>query len=167
MLKGSLRSALHRAITTPFGDNLAPVRVPKDLLRRLNVTLGQPLCSQEELLRRREARERLTRLREPRNDGQRTTVAREQAPVMVYFEKDRNARMLGRIEELLSGASIAFKKLDVAGDEATKDFVMREARCKEDDLPVVFVAGTAVGGYNELVDFNVSGQLKKAVFGDT
>ncbi|WP_394839667.1 hypothetical protein LVJ94_22535 [Pendulispora rubella] len=163
MLKGSLRSALHRAITTPFGDNLAPIRIPKDLLRRVNVTLGQPICSQEELVRRHEARERLAQLR---REGGRTAIVREQAPVMVYFEKDRNARMLGRIEELLSGASIAFKKLDVTGDAATKDFVVREARCKEDDLPVVFVAGTAVGGYNELVDFNVSGQLKKAVFGD-
>jgi len=164
MLKGSLRSALHRAITTPFGDNLAPIRIPKDLLRRVNVTLGQPLCSQEELSRRQAARERLVQLRSAK-DGGRTAAAREQAPVMVYFEKDRNARLLGRIEELLSSASITFTKLDVTGDAATKDFVVREARCKEDELPVVFVAGTAVGGYNELADYNVSGQLKKAVFG--
>jgi len=162
MFVDSLRSALHRAITTPRGDGLAPIRVPKDLLRRVNVTFGQPLCSKEELERRREAKARLTKLRAT---GGRTDMAREQAPVMIYFEKDRNARLLGRIEELLTGEAIAFTKLDVSGDEATKNFVVREARCKEDDLPVVFVAGAVVGGYNELVDFNVSGKLRKAAFG--
>lgn len=157
MVLDSLRATLHRAITTPAGDDLAPIRVPKDLLRRINVTLGQPLCSKEDLEKRRAAKAKLARLRA---EGGRTEMHREQAPVMIYFEKDRNARMLGRIEELLNGESLVYTKLDVTGDEATKDFVVREAKCKEDDLPVVFVAGTVVGGYNELVDFNVSGKLK-------
>ncbi|WP_394828771.1 hypothetical protein [Pendulispora albinea] len=163
MVKGTLRATLHRAITSPWGDGLAPIRIPKDLLRRVNVTFGQPLCSKEELVKRQEAKERLAQLRATKT---RKSVAREQAPVMVYFEKDRNARLLGRIEEFLGSESIAFTKLDVSGDEATKAFVVREARCKEDDLPIVFVAGNAVGGYNELVDFNVSGKLKKALFGE-
>jgi hypothetical protein len=36
---------------------------------------------------------------------------------------------------------------------------------KEDELPVVFVAGTPVGGYNELTEWDVAGKLAKAVFG--
>jgi glutaredoxin len=91
---------------------------------------------------------------------------REPAPVIVYFEKDRNQRLLERTRELLEAKSIPFRALDVSGDAATIAFIVREAKCEDDDLPVVFVAGTAVGGFNELVDWDVSGRLKTAVFGD-
>jgi glutaredoxin len=91
---------------------------------------------------------------------------REPAPVMVYFEKDRNQRLIERVRELLTAKGIAFQALDVSGDAATIAFVVREAKCEEDDLPIVFVAGTPVGGYNELVDWDVSGKLKTAVFGE-
>jgi len=91
---------------------------------------------------------------------------REPAPVMVYFEKDRNQRLIERVRELLTSKGIAFQALDVSGDAATIAFVVREARCEDDDLPIVFVAGTPVGGYNELVDWDVSGKLKLAVFGE-
>ena len=71
---------------------------------------------------------------------------RDPAPVMVYFEKDRNSRLLGRIKETLEARGIAFTELDVTGDATTKNYVMREARCKEDDLPIVFVAAAPIGG---------------------
>ena len=103
-----LRTTLHAAITTPKLDGLAPVRVPKDLARRLNVTLGQPLCSKEELLRRREAKARLADLR---HGGGTTKIAREPAPVTVYFEKDRNARELERMCETLDARKIALTAL--------------------------------------------------------
>jgi glutaredoxin len=91
--------------------------------------------------------------------------AREPAPVMVYYEKDRNQRLIERVRELLESKQIPFRALDVSGDPATLAFIVREAKCEEDDLPVVFIAGTAVGGFNELVDWDVSGKLKLAVFG--
>jgi hypothetical protein len=159
-----VRTSLHRAITTPVGDRFLPVRLPKDIARRLNAVLGDPLCSQTELDRRRAGRARLEELK--RGGGAaKTTTAPVQAPVMVYFEKERNARMLGRIREMLEAKGIAYTVLDVAGDGVTKDFVMREAKVKEDELPVVFIAGTPVGGYNELVDWDVSGRLAKALSG--
>jgi glutaredoxin len=83
---------------------------------------------------------------------------------MVYFEKERNARLLGRIEETLKAKDLRYTLLDVTGDETTKDFVMREAHVKEDELPIVFVAGTPIGGYNELTDWDVSGKLDKIIF---
>jgi len=58
-----VRSSLHRILTTPAGDGLLPVRVPKDLARRVNAVLGEPVCSREEIARRREARTRLAALR--------------------------------------------------------------------------------------------------------
>ena len=95
----------------------------------------------------------------------RAPVKREPTPVMVYFEKDRNQRLIERVRELLEAKQIPFRALDVSGDAATRAFVVREAKCEDDDLPIVFVGGTVVGGFNELVDWDVSGKLKTAVFG--
>jgi glutaredoxin len=91
---------------------------------------------------------------------------REPAPVIMYFEKDRNQRLIERTRELLTAKQIPFQALDVSGDAATIAFIVREAKCEDDDLPIVFIAGTPVGGYNELVDWDVSGKLRSAVFGD-
>ena len=162
----SVRTSLHRVITTKAGDSFAPVRVPKDLARRANALFGFPLCSKEELVKRRAAESKLAALR----SGSASTESKEklsagQAPVMVYFQKDRNARMLERIAELLDAKAIAFTRLDVTGDETTLDYVLREARCKDDELPVVFVAGKPVGGYAQLVDWDVSGRLATALRG--
>lgn len=163
-----VRSSLHRALATPVGDGLLPIRVPKDLARRMNVALGEPLCSREELVRRREARAKLAELRRA-GDRSVTADAPEAAtaPVMIYVEAERRARVLGRLKELLDAKGIAYSVLDVTDDQATKDFVMREARCKEDELPVVFVAGSAVGGYDALVEWDVSGRLARALRGAT
>ena len=104
----------------------------------------------------------------PRSAGAPAPVVktREPAPVMMYFERDRNQRLIERVRELLTAKQIPFQALDVSGDAATLAFIMREAHCEEDDLPIVFVAGTVVGGFNELVDWDVSGRLKVAVFGE-
>jgi glutaredoxin len=128
-----------------------------DLAQRMNAMLGEPICSKEELLRRRDARARLKELRA--SGAKRTPMKREQAPVQVYHEGDRNARLLGRVKELLDSKTVKYTLLDVAGDPATKEFVMLQSKCKEDELPIVFVGGVAVGGYNELVDWEVSGKL--------
>jgi glutaredoxin len=160
MIVDTLRAKLHLVITSPRGDTFAPLRVPKDLARRMNLALGSPLCSEGEVAKRRVAAEKLVALRNTRESAPRP---REAAPVMIYFEKDRNARELTRMEELLNAKSIAFQKLDVASDEATLAFVVREAKCKDDELPVVFVGGHAVGGYAALVAADVSGELARYV----
>jgi hypothetical protein len=156
-----IRTTLHHAIQSPRGDDMAAVRLPKLFARRINRLLGSPLCTAEDLEKRRAAVAKLATLK----GAPQTPFAKAAAPVVVYFEKDRNQRMKGRIEELLQSRGIAYQSLDVAGDEAAMAFVTREAKCKEDDLPIVYVAGTPVGGYNELVDWDVSGKLKSAVFG--
>ncbi len=170
MLLDIVRTSLHRAITTSVGEGFAPVRVPRDLARRLNVTLGQPLCSKEQLAARRAAEARLAASRAARVAGAPAPSApaahaRSAAPVMVYFELGRGTRELARVEELLKAKAIEYQLLDVAGDEATMTFVTRAAGCKDDELPVVFVAGTPIGGYRALVDADVSGALAKAIYG--
>jgi hypothetical protein len=157
-----IRTGLHKLITTPAGDGFLPIRVPKIVARRVNMFFGSPLCSAADLAKRRAAQKRLEELRA---SGESRPLLRDPAPVTVYFEKDRNVRQLSRIEEALTAKKIAFTKLDVSGDEATMQFVTRTAKCEEDDLPIVFVASTPVGGYEELVAWDVSGELTKAVFG--
>jgi hypothetical protein len=158
-----IRDVLYRAISTPAGDSVAPVRIPKDLARRLNATLGQPLAPKEELARRSQARARLENLRAT---GPTTTRPRtESPPVLVYFEEGRSVRELKRIEELLVAKAIVWKRFDVSGDEATLEFVARQAHCERDDLPVVFVADRAIGGYDALVRADVSGELERLVNG--
>jgi hypothetical protein len=156
-----IRTTLHQAIESPRGENVAAVRLPKMFVRRLNRVLGSPLCSAEDLEKRRAAFAKLASLKNAPQEN----LARAAAPVVVYFEKDRNQRMKDRVEELLRSRGIAFSALDVTGDEAALSFVTREAKCEEDDLPIVYVGGTVVGGYNELVDWDVSGKLKAAVSG--
>ncbi len=165
-----VRAQAHRSLTTSFGDALPPLRVSKDLLRRANMVLGTPLCSAEELELRRAAAARLATLRSERSRGAAASNAattpkpRVQAPVTIYFEKDRNVRELKRIEELLASKGIEARHNDVAGDEKTLAFVLRTAQVKADDLPVVFVADQAIGGYASLVDADVSGRLEREVF---
>ena len=157
----SIRTLLHKAITSPRGDSVAPIRLPKQVAKGINELLGEPICSAETLEKRRaEEKARIERLLRPV-----TSARREAAPVIVYFEKDRNTRELTRIGEVLAAQKITPKLLDVSGDEATMEFVTREAKCERDELPVVFVGGNAVGGFRELVAFDTSGELKKAVFG--
>src|SRR5258708_13466669 len=150
-----LRPTLHKAIETAKGDGNPVVEVPKLFARRINRFLGDPLCSPDELEKRRAARAKLATLQ----GSSEVKLAREPAPVVVYFEKDRNQRMSDRVEELLKSRGIAYRSLDVTGDEATLAFVMREAKCEEDDLPIVYVAGTPAGGSNALSAWDASRSL--------
>jgi hypothetical protein len=156
-----VRDALYRAITTPRGDSFVPVRVWKDLARRINKAFGRPLAASEELAKRADAWRRLQSL--GRDGAFRASTAAEAAPVLVYFERDRNVRELERIEELLRAKGYAYRRLDVLGDASTLEFVTRSASCEPKDLPVVFVADELIGTYDALVRADVSGHLAKLV----
>jgi hypothetical protein len=156
-----LRDTLFRAITTTRGDSFAAVRIPKAIARDLNITFGMFLAPRDELTKRAEAGVRLAELRAAAMSPKKAPGV--VAPVLVYFEKDRNVRELARIEDLLAAKGIAWKRLDVAGDEATLAFVTLKAQCEKDELPVVFVADTPVGGYKALVSADISGELARLV----
>ena len=64
-----VRVALYRAITSPKGDSFSPLRIQKDFARRLNVVLGSPLASPDELKKRKAARARLAGLRRASKGG--------------------------------------------------------------------------------------------------
>ena len=143
-----IRTLLYRAMTTKRGDGIALFRINKQIARGVHDLFGAPFApvSTEAQTRRVE-------------------TSSEPAPVMVYMEKDRNVRERIKIEDTLRARNINYRLLDVSEDAATKSFVVQAAQCEEDDLPVVFVGGAVVGCYNELVQWDVSGQLARAVFG--
>lgn len=156
------RTSIARLLESRRGERFAPVRVSRDLAQRLNRTLGEPACNADELERRRQAAARLEALKGAPAPA---PEAAPQAPVVIYYERDRNARELARMEDLLRAKGITYSLLDVFGDAAAQAFAQREARVKADDLPVVFVGPTAVGPYPALVTFDVSGKLAKALRG--
>ena len=158
----ALRSFLHQALTSPTGDGFTPLRVTKDILRGVNQMAGEPLCSREELEKRRAAVRRLEELRQ--NPGK-VERKREPAPVTVYFEKDRNHRNLKKITDLLDAKGIKFRTLDVTGDQATLSFVTRESGRERDELPVLFAGDNCIGGLSEVTAADTRGELDTAVFG--
>lgn len=84
-----------------------------------------------------------------------------QAPVVLYFD-GKDHRTKKKIEELLSARDIKFTTLDVANDEAERSWVVTAARSEE--FPIVVIAGTPVGGFHELTQLDVQGELKRRVF---
>jgi len=101
---------------------------------------------------------------DPMPDGVSTGVSlvREQAPVILYFD-GKDQRTKAKVEELLHSKEIKFRLLDVTNDEAERSWVVTAA--KRDEFPIVVIAGTPVGGFDELVQLDVQGELKKRVFG--
>ena len=90
-----------------------------------------------------------------------TQAAPVQAPVVVYFD-GKDHRTKTKIEELLRGRDIAFTVLDVTNDEAERSWVVTAA--KSEEFPIVVIAGTPVGGFHELTQLDVQGELKRRVF---
>jgi glutaredoxin len=86
-------------------------------------------------------------------------VARR-APVLVYFD-GKDHRTLARVEDLLRGRGFAYQVLDVSADEAERSWATTAA--KSNELPLIFVAGAPVGGWDALLRADVSGELGRIV----
>jgi len=82
------------------------------------------------------------------------------APVLVYFD-GKDHRTLARVEDLLRGRGFVYQVLDVSADEAERSWATTTA--KSDELPLVFVAGAPVGGWQALLQADVSGELGRLV----
>ena len=150
-LTGKLRSLAHQQLEAREADGPL-VRRLRDVVSTVNDLLGKPIRPDAEV------------------DASAigggpvivTPIVREQAPVIVYFDgKDQRTRV--KIEELLNAREIKFRILDVTNDEAERSWVITAA--KSEEFPIVVIAGTPVGGFHELVQLDVTGGLKKRVFG--
>jgi glutaredoxin len=150
-LTGKLRSLAHQQLEAREADGRL-VRRLRDVVSTVNDLLGKPLRAHDDSA-------------DPATAGGPvivTPIVREQAPVIVYFD-GKDQRTKGKVEELLNAREIKFRILDVTNDEAERSWVITAA--KSEEFPLVVIAGTPVGGFPELVQLDVTGELKKRVFG--
>lgn len=150
-LTGKLRSLAHQQLEAREADGPL-VRRLRDVVSTVNDLLGKPIRPEE-------------RGGDAATAGGPvivTPVVREQAPVIVYFD-GKDQRTKTKVEELLNAREIKFRILDVINDEAERSWVITAA--KSEEFPIVVIAGTPVGGFHELMQLDVTGDLKKRVFG--
>lgn len=150
MVLDRLRTMMGDALASDRLDGVKPLRFAREALSTVNDLAGRPLCTSAELAARRA------------EEDARAPEAREAAPVVVYFD-GRDHRTKKKVEELLAGRNIAFRVLDVSEDEATRSYAVTAA--KVDEFPLIFIAGTPVGGLHELMQLDVNGELSRRVFG--
>jgi glutaredoxin len=149
----SLRAGAHRAIDKLPGK-------AGELARKANAALGRPLADEAELADRRAFEARAVAA--PDAASAKPRAQREAAPVIVYH-MDKTRRDAAKLTELLDGAGIPYKVMNIQEDPAAQMAVRRDS--KGFRLPVVFIAGEAVGGRSELTNLAASGELSKKVFG--
>jgi glutaredoxin-related protein len=148
-----LRAEAHRAIDRMPGK-------AGDLARKANAALGRPLADAAELADRRAFEERATTAGPTPSPAAGAT--RDAAPVVVYH-MDKTRRDATRLTEVLDGAGIPYKVMNIQDDPAAQSAVRRDS--KGFRLPVVFIAGEVIGGRAELTNLAASGELRKKVFG--
>jgi len=148
-----LRAEAHRAIDRMPGK-------AGDLARKANAALGRPLADAAELADRRAFEERETTASPTPSPAAGAT--RDAAPVVVYH-MDKTRRDATRLTEVLDGAGIPYKVMNIQDDPAAQSAVRRDS--KGFRLPVVFIAGEVIGGRAELTNLAASGELRKKVFG--
>jgi glutaredoxin len=151
MLQGlteKLRVIVHRGLQETGNEGPVLKRV-RDVANTVNDLLGKPIHGGTDA----------AGLRVVPAAGE---AKREQAPVVVYFD-GKDHRTKTKVEELLRGRDIEFRVLDVANDEAERSWVTTAA--KSNEFPIVVIAGTPVGGLQELTQLDVQGGLTRLAFG--
>jgi hypothetical protein len=148
-----MASAIDRARARVFG---LIDRVPR--LARLNEALGRPLADADELAERREFASRQSPKPEVRSAKPAADASSDAPPVIVYH-MDKTRRDAQKLVDMLNAEGIAHRVLNIQEDPAAQMAVRRDS--KGFRLPVVFVAGEAIGGRAELGDLIASGALKK------
>ena len=134
-----------------------------EIARKANEALGRPLADEAELADRRAFEAQIqSRAQPPAQPEVPHDAQREAAPVVVYH-MDKTRRDAGRLTEILDGAGIPYKVMNLEEDPAAQAAVRRDS--KGFRLPVVFIAGEVIGGRSELITLSGSGELRKKVFG--
>jgi len=134
-----------------------------EIARKANEALGRPLADEAELADRRAFEAQIqSRPQPPAQPEVPHDAQREAAPVVVYH-MDKTRRDAVRLTEILDGAGIPYKVMNLEEDPAAQAAVRRDS--KGFRLPVVFIAGEVIGGRSELITLSGSGELRKKVFG--
>jgi len=140
----------------------APGRVGA-LARRANEALGRPLASDAELADREAFAKGYAAgsAATPTPTPAPAPAPGDAAPVIVYH-LDKHKRDIPRLTQVLDGAEIPYRVMNLEGDPATQAAVRRDSGGRK--LPLVFIAGECVGAREELNALDRSGELKKKVW---
>ena len=132
-----------------------------DVVRRINDDIGRPLAPLDELADRRAfAAGEMGTVVATAATGR--ASGREPAPVIVYH-LDKHRSDLSKLTDILDGADVPYRVMNLEGDPATIEAVRRDADGRK--LPMVFVAGECIGAREELNALDRSGELVKKVWG--
>ena len=149
-LTGMLREVAHRKLQAT-GNQHPLVQKALEIANTVNDLLGKPIHGAE-----------VDAAASVQTASEAATKVQEQAPVLVYFD-GKDHRTKTKVEELLRGHGIVFQVQDVTNDEAERSWIITAA--KQEEFPIVVIAGTPVGGFAELTQLDVQGELKRRVFG--
>jgi hypothetical protein len=164
-----LRELGRRAGGFAYDKLVAPRRDAKPVARHLrnlaaiaNEILGRPLRPANESGGDRDsvAATPVTPVRQRAATPAGKPPSTRRAPVLVYFD-GKDHRTLARVEDLLKGRGYAYRVLDVSADEAELSWATTTAKTNE--LPLVFIGGAPVGGWDALLRADVSGELARLV----
>ncbi|HEY4055182.1 MAG TPA: hypothetical protein VGM39_01195 [Kofleriaceae bacterium] len=128
-----------------------------ELARRANEALGRPLAAEDELADRRSFETRT-----PTTTAPKANVRTDVAPVIVYH-MDKTRRDATKLTDMLDAEKIPYQVSNIQEDAAAQMAVRRDSNGYR--LPLVFIAGEAIGGRAELSNLISTGELKKKVFG--
>ena len=158
-----LRTSAYGALTSPAGSRLLPLRVAKNALLYANDVVGRPLAGEDELCERDDFASQAAMKRQGKAEPAGHGTAREAAPVVV-FHLDKHKSELQKITQILDDREIPYQVRNLEGDPAGITATKRDG--KGYGLPVVFIAGVAVGRAEQLVNLDRSGELAVLVFGE-
>lgn len=130
-----------------------------EIARKANDALGKPLATAQELADRRgfEHASGAVAAAKPA-----VPVRTDVAPVIVYY-MDKTRRDATKLTDMLDAEKVPYELSNIQEDPAAQMAVRRDS--KGFRLPVLFIAGDAIGGRAELGNLISSGELKKRVFG--
>ena len=134
-----------------------------ELARKANEALGRPLADANELEDRRAFASKVGSATV--TSGSKAVVAATNAavaPVIVYH-MDKTRRDATKLTDMLDAEKIPYKVSNIQEDPAAQMAVRRDSNGHR--LPIVFIAGDAIGGRAELSNLITTGELKKKVFG--
>lgn len=140
---------------------LGRLGVAGSTLAKVNNALGRPLAPLDELADRRAFAMGQHHTVEPVATATATPRA-VAAPIIVYY-MDKQKRDVAPVEQILGEQKIEYQLLNIEGDPAAQYAVRRDS--KGFRLPVVFIAGEALGGRIELVNAIATGNFTRLVYG--
>lgn len=151
-----LKKKAHDVLASERGNGFAPVRLARRAAQRANDALGRPIASDEELARRAAYESAGT------NDRSADSAARVAAPVMI-FHLDKHHVKVKKMRDVLDAAGIPYETQNLENDPAGISATNRDANGFK--MPVVFIAGTCVGGLEQLINLHGNRKLDALVYG--